>query len=150
MQEDPFERAARREALLLGMPSRLSNVWPLVGLQLAWAVFLGLHWWLAEGDGRLLAIHVTAFVVAAGFTAFATIASLARPRWSMFAIVAGWAPLLALHWVRADGRTPFLVANTIAFACALAVAVLALFSTPGPLEGGLPGLGGEPPRRSGR
>ena len=105
-------------------------MWPLVGLLLAWGVFVGLHWWLADGTGRALTVHTTLFVIGVGFTAFALIGTLAGPRWSMFAIVAGWAPLLALHWVRADGRTALLVAHTIAFACALAFGILTVFATP--------------------
>ena len=130
MSDDPFERAARREALFLDIGPARGAAMPLVGIQLAWAVLLGLHWWLAEGQGRPLRVHATVFVIGLGFTVFAVVASVARARWSMFAIVGGWAPLLALHWVRAGGRTPGVTAHTVAFAFALAFAIMTLFSTP--------------------
>ncbi|HEX7168713.1 MAG TPA: hypothetical protein VF230_17165 [Acidimicrobiales bacterium] len=129
--DDAFERAARREAVLAeGSAAQRDAVLPLVGLQLAWAVLLGLHWWLAGGEGRWLAVHATVFTAGLALTLMATIAMRAGPRWSMFAIVAGWAPLLALHWIRASERTTAVTVNTVAFAVALAIAVLAVFSTP--------------------
>jgi hypothetical protein len=133
MSDDPFERAARREAALLSMPNRAS-LRPLLGLQLAWALLLGLHWWVADGDGRALAVHTTAFVIGVSFLLFATVANLG-PRWGVFAVVAGWAPLLAMHWVRTGERRPATTIHTIVFTFALAAAVIAAFATPSRSDG---------------
>jgi hypothetical protein len=128
--DDPFERAARREAHFFRDGPARGSALPLVGIQLAWAVLLGLHWWLANGEGRPLRVHIAVFVLGLSFTIFAAVASLARARWSMFGIVAGWAALLGLHWVQAGERTPGVTAHTVAFAIALAFAIMTLFATP--------------------
>jgi hypothetical protein len=130
VQDDPFERAAQREAFYLDIGPARGAARPLIGIQLAWGVLLALHWWLAQGEGRPLRVHATIFVVALSLTVFAAVASMARARWSMLAVVAGWAPLLALHWVRAGDRTPGVTIHTAAFAFGVAFAIMTLFATP--------------------
>ncbi len=126
---DAFERAARRESRVHRLLPDRARARPLVGLQAGWAVLLGLHWWLAGGEGALLALHITLFLAGLGFVLFVGVISRAGERWAIFAFVAGWAPLFGWHWLATGTRTPLLVAHTIAFASLLAFAIFVAFAT---------------------
>jgi hypothetical protein len=127
--DDPFERAARREAMFHRVRT-MNGSRPLIGLQSAWGVILALHWWLSGGEGRVLTIHTTVFVIGLAFTVFAAVSMRGGTVAGVLGITLGWGVLLALHWLRAGGRTPFVTVHTVVFGLWLATAILAITATP--------------------
>ena len=134
--DDPFERAAEREARFHRARPPVNGARPLLGLQAAWGVVLALHWWVAGGDGRLLTIHATVFALGLAFTLFASVSMLGGPTWGLIGSMTGWGVLLALHWMLAGGRTPFVTAHTIAFGLGVATTILMVAGTPRPMRRG--------------
>lgn len=125
-RHDPFDRAARRLAdVERAMDHRYAGIAPVAGFLGAWAVVLGLHWWLADGDGVLLAGHRWVFSYALGIGVTVVLVHRPSTRLTILAPAAGWAVVVAHHYWAAGGDGILLTLHVLSWGMLLSVSVLA-------------------------